>query len=201
MNVAVFAATDARLLKRGCESLIGICGGLVADRELNDMEIQFLRVWLRENEALANTWPGEVVLKRIEAALADGVVSAEERSYLVDTLKELVGGSFSETGAVPAQATSLPINADAEVAFPDQTFCFTGQFLYGTRSACEKAVTDRGGQIAPVSKKLKYLVVGELSSRDWKHTSFGTKIESALAWQSKGAALAIVSESKWVQSL
>jgi len=72
---AVAVATDARLLRRGTESLIGIASGMIADGELNNREIQFLSLWLSENQALATTWPGEVIYKRVREVLADGVIT------------------------------------------------------------------------------------------------------------------------------
>lgn len=177
---AVAAATEARLLRRGSESLIGIASGLIADGELNSKEIQFLSVWLTENRELATTWPGEVIYKRVVEVLADGVITLEERNYLQKSLTELVGGSFADDGAIAAEPTDLPVDASAIVLIPMLSFCFTGQFLFGTRSACEQAVTHRGGRISSVNRKLDFLVIGELSSRDWKYSSYGSKIESAM---------------------
>ena len=56
----IAVATDARLLRRSCESLLGIAAGLIADGDLNTQEVQFLSTWLSENPALAESWPGEV---------------------------------------------------------------------------------------------------------------------------------------------
>lgn len=200
-SVDVRVATEARLLKRSCESLLGICGGLVADGELNDLEISFLRTWLAEHSDLSASWPGEVVLRRIDLVLADGFISDAERAHLLATLRELVGGSFSESGAVPDGSTSLPVESHVVVEVPGRSFCFTGQFLFGTRNSCEKSVLDRGGTVLGIRKDLAFLVVGELSSRDWKYSSFGNKIESALSLKAKGSKLAIVSEAQWVQAL
>jgi NAD-dependent DNA ligase len=197
----VQVATESRLLKRSCESLLGICGGLVADGGLNDLEIKFLRTWLAEHAELAATWPGELVLLRIEHVLADGVVTEAERAHLLETLQQLVGGSFVDSGAVPSASTTLPIDEQVVVRVPGQSFCFTGQFLFGTRTLCEKSVLDRGGLVSGIRKDLDFLVVGEMSSRDWKYSSFGNKIEAALGLRAKGSPLAIVSEAQWVRSL
>ena len=43
-NYARQVSTDNRLLKRSCESLIGLCSGLMADGVLNDEEIGFLNL-------------------------------------------------------------------------------------------------------------------------------------------------------------
>jgi len=198
---AVDIATDARLLKRGSESLIGIASGLIADGELNNKEIQFLSLWLSENQALSTSWPGEVIYKRVREVLADGVITVEERDYLQKSLTELVGGAFCDDGAIAAGSTDLPVDQSAVVQIPSLAFCFTGQFLFGTRSACEQTVTQRGGRILSVSKKLDFLVIGELSSRDWKYSSFGTKIESAMKLKQEGVPLAIVTEAQWARAL
>ena len=198
----IASATESRLLKRSCESLIGICSGLVADGELNDREIVFLSTWLTENETIGRTWPGEVVVARIREVLADGMVTDVERKYLVETLQGLVGGAFAETGAVPNGANSLPVNDAVVVDVSARYFCFTGQFLFGTRSACERAVESRGGLVSPsATRKTEFLVIGELASRAWKNTSHGTKIEQALALQSQGVPIQIISEARWVDSL
>jgi NAD-dependent DNA ligase len=198
---AIQAVTDSRLLKRSCESLIGIAAGLIADGELNNKEIQFLSTWLAEHDEVAKTWPGEVIYKRVREVLADGVITGEERDYLQKTLTDLVGGSFSEDGAIASEPTDLPVDMEAIVEIPSASFCFTGQFLFGTRSACERTVEQRGGSIASVSRKLDFLVIGELSSRDWKYSSFGTKIQSAVQMKRDGAKLAIVSEAQWTRAL
>ena len=198
---SVFKATENRLLRRGSESLIGIASGLVADGDLNDKEIIFLSTWLSENHELSTTWPGEVIFKIVTEVLSDGLVTKEERDYLHKTLSELVGGSFADDGAISSESTSLPINEDVIFEIPLKSFCFTGQFLFGTRSACEKAVTSRGGRISGVNKKLDILVIGDLSSRDWKYSSFGGKIESAVKIRNDGSPLLIVSEKQWIHAL
>lgn len=201
-DFSVVGATESRLLRRSCESLIGICSGLVADGDLNDKEIIFLSTWLAENESIARTWPGEVVFAKIREVLADGIVSPEERAYLVNILEQLAGGSFAETGAVGFSSNGLPTDDSVEVEIPGRLFCFTGQFLFGTRASCEKAISARGGSAASnITQKTHYLVIGELASRSWKNTSHGTKIESAVGLQAQGVPICIISEAYWVRKL
>ena len=199
VNVDLVArVSNNRLLNRSCESLIGICSGLIADGELNDKEISYLRMWLLENIDLSKTWPAEVIFRRIEDVLADGLITSDERQYLVKTLEDLVGGSFSDTGAVPTGSSTLPINQNALVKIAGNSFCFTGQFIYGTRAACEKAVINLNGKITTtINKKTNYLVIGEMASRDWKHSSHGLKIEQAIESQMNGQNIQIVSEAMW----
>jgi len=49
--------------------------------------------------------------------------------------------------------------------------------------------------------QLDYLVVGGLGSPEWKNGSYGTKIEKAMGYKSKGAVIHVVHESQWVSSL
>ena len=200
-SIAVDVSTNSRLLARSCESLLGIAAGLIADGELNKIEVQYLSTWLADHPELSDSWPGEVVYKRVREALADGFLTAEELAYLQLTLQELVGGSFSEDGTVPTGANALPIDRSVDVGIPDRTFCFTGKFLYGTRNACERAVLARGGQLSSVQVALSFLVIGSLSSRDWKFSSHGTKIESAMRLKEAGSQIRIVSEDQWIAAL
>lgn len=201
-SIQRYVATENRLLKRSCEALLGICSGLIADGELNDKEIIFLSTWLAENEAISKTWPGEVVFAKVREVLADGVVSPEERAYLVNIIEQLAGGSFAETGAIGFNSNGLPTDDSVEVEISGRLFCFTGQFLFGTRTSCEKAIGARGGEAAPnITKKTHYLVIGELASRSWKNTSHGTKIENAVSLQAQGVPIRIISEAHWVRKL
>lgn len=199
---AMRAATDQRVLKRSCESLLGICAGLICDGSLNDEEIRYLDIWLRNNDQLSVTWPGEVVVACVQDILSDGLITEEEREYLRKSLSDLLGGALSETGAAGGTATRLPINNVETIKLAGSSFCFTGDFLFGTRKVCEKAVTERGGvACSSVKADLHYLVVGTMASRDWAHSSHGRKIEKALEYQKKGRPVLVVSEEQWVQFL
>lgn len=200
-SFSVLHATDSRLLVRSCESLLGIASGLIADGELNDKEIIFLSTWLAEHPELHKTWPGEVVYGRIKAVLADGIITPEERIHLESTLVELIGGRFAEDGTVPDGSTALPIDRNEVVLLKGKSFCFTGQFLFGTRKKCELTVMEKGGRVQSVTRKLDFLVVGELASKEWKYSAHGTKIESAIEMRKAGSAIKIVNEAQWLSAV
>ncbi len=195
--------TNARLLKRSCESLLGISAGLLADGKLNDQEIRFLDNWLSDNLALTSTWPGEVIFSRVKSILIDNKITEDEREHLKQTLSDLIGGTLQETGTASGAATSLPVDDDVcSIVIKGNRFCFTGNFLYGTRKACERAIIERGGVVTSGTRKdLDYLVVGTLASRDWAHTSHGRKIEKAMEYRKANCLIFIASEKQWVESL
>ena len=204
MSIGRLMSNEAHKLRKSCESLLGICTGLIADGKLNEQEIRFLDLWLKDNEDIATVWPGDVIARRVREILADDIVTDDELGHLQGTLKELIGGTLQDTGAISGLSTSLPINDDqaSPVIFKDASFCFTGNFLFGTRAACERAITQRGAiALDNVKKDLDYLVIGTMVSSDWANTSHGRKIEKAVEYQSKGCPILIISEAHWVKHL
>lgn len=172
----------------------------MADQVLNDQEILFLSGWLDGCQNVSLSWPGSVIRAQVQDVLADGVVTAEERAHLVDTLGQLLGGKLDEV-AEATFVSELPMDELQAIGVAGKQFCFTGDFVFGPRKACEDAVVRRGGLIANVTKKLDYLVVGGLGSPEWKHGSFGTKIEKAMQHKQAGTQLFIVHEDLWASAL
>jgi NAD-dependent DNA ligase len=187
--------------KQSLGALIGIASGLLADRTLSDAEIRFLHDWLDAHDEARFGWPGDIIHQRVEAVLADGVITEGERAYLVDTLQQLVGGS-PETVTQATHVTELAFDDIGPIVFEGCTFCLTGNFVYAPRNVCEAEVTKRGGIVkAGVSKKVRYVVVGSLGSPEWKHGSFGTKIEKAMDLRRQGTPIAVVKEAHWASAL
>lgn len=191
-----------RNLVKNINTLLGICSGLIADDALNETEIQFLTTWLSDNRNVTETWPGSVIKTRVDAIVADGRITADEQADLLETLKSVCGTQFTATGAAAAQASTLPVQELGHVEFANRRFCLTGQFLYGTRSKCSAAIAERGGIVQDnITHGLDYLIIGALTSPDWRQTNFGTKIAKAVERQQAGASLAIISEESWLSHL
>ncbi len=194
------AAAFRNELRTSCGALVGIVQGLMADKHLNDQEIRFLHAWLKDAEVLALTWPCTVICAQVEAVLEDGIITEEERDHLAETLRQLVGGRLDEV-AEASHVSELPLDRVDTVEVSGNIFCFTGDFVFGPRKNCEKAIEARGGSIGGVTKKLHCLVVGGLGSQEWKHGSFGIKIEKAIQHKQAGVPLLIVHEDIWAASL
>lgn len=194
------AAAFRNEMKQTCAALVGIVQGVLADGELHDREIAYLNNWLAQAENVSLVWPGSVIHAQIKHALADGLITPEERTHLISTLEALLGGALDHLAEAP-KVTSLAFDDLQVVEHKERSFCFTGDFVFGPRSVCEKAVVARGGSIAAVTKKLHYLVVGGLGSPEWKHGVFGTKIEKAIEHRQSGLPIRIVHEDTWANSL
>ena len=187
--------------RRSFGALIGIAQGLLCDRQLNDKEIYFLHDWLDHNVEIARRWPGDIVYTRVREVLLDGVVTEEERQFLIKTLLDLIGSDGADLPKA-AHATGLAYDDIHPLTFSEKYFCLTGDFVYGPRQSCEGSIKKRGGLISSgVTQRLTYLVVGSHGSPEWKHGSFGLKIEKAMEYKRSGRPLMIVREDCWIKSL
>mgnify|MGYP000152542351 CR=1 FL=1 len=182
--------------------LIGLCRGMLADDVLDDKEIFALQKWMEKCNGFIDVWPIYVLHEQIQEVLTDGVITEDERATLFTMMAKIVGGTMAETGAVDGLSSSLAIDEIDNIEFEDKEFCLTGRFAYGSRNDCKAEVVSRGGvAISRVTRTMHYLVIGSLSSRDWKQSSHGRKIEKAVELRKQGLPIKIVHEDVWVSLL
>lgn len=185
---------------RSLDELLGLAKGMAADGVINQLEAEFLHKWLVKNNDLNSTWSVNVINERVRHMLCDGVLDQEEQ-------QELFGLICSFTGQIPVEqelenmSSSLPLDdPPPSLTFNGSVYCFTGSFASGTRTDCHQATIKMGGEIkTSVSKKIDFLVIGVIGSRDWVHTSYGRKIEYAAQLRQDGHGIAIVSEDHWAR--
>lgn len=187
---------------KSAQVLTGIITGIVADGHLHDMEIQMLSTWISANPEVSQRWPGSAIARHLSEVLADGVITPEERAHLLQTLQQLVGSDFADSGAVDSDVAALPFDDNAATPLKESRICLTGEFVYGTRSACEKLAEKAGSvPVSAVSKKVHYLVVGTNISPQWVNTSYGTKILRAMELKQDGHTIGILRERHWLDLL
>ncbi len=125
--------------------------------------------------------------------------SREAGSYLVRAAK--AEREYREQTAARVLATRPLYDAqEPPVLFEGRVFIFTGEFEFGTRTRCERAVRERGGvipNIKEVSHVIDYLVVGSKGSERWKHETYGSKIEAAIVERHTHGKPAIITEGHW----
>jgi len=108
-------------LGRSLGALVGIAQGRLCDNYLSDAEIGFLDRWLVENDAIAYSWPGDVIHAPIKAALSAGRVSENDRAHLFQTLQQLIGGPAEELGS-SRHVTKLAFDEVPRMQFQGQSF-------------------------------------------------------------------------------
>lgn len=196
------AALRNRRLNKGIELLLGLVTGIIADSQLHDLEIQFLNTWLADHEDVAAVWPGSLIAQRLQATLADGIVTEDERQHLLATLTQMAVTDFANTGSASPEVMALPLDDQCLVALRDANVCLTGEFLFGTRTKCE-AISVKAGAVphGTVTRKTAFLIVGTNVSPHWAHTSYGRKIQQSIELQQDGGSIKIISERRWLDAL
>lgn len=197
---ALLAVHADRLIKRDLDQLLGICEFALQDGHIDQGEAESILRWLNNHRACLDTWPANVLFDRLRTMLADGVLDDEEQGELLSLVMNIARPRGRDGLVVPS---SLPLNDPAPtVIFDSHSFCFTGVFDFGSRADCQAAVSARGGVPSKgINKKLHYLVIGNIGSEVWKHTSFGSKIAKAVEYREDGVPLAIISETHWSSQL
>jgi len=193
----VTAFRSEAVADRQIDELIGLAKGVLADGVVSKVEAEFVLSWLETNRAARTFWPAKVLYPRLVAILADGILDHDEEQELLALIQQCVGGNAPAQGEA-SMSTALPITRpEPTIDFTDRAFCFTGKFYSGTRTWCEEQVVTRGARVGAITKDLSYLVIGEVGSRDWIHSTHGRKIEKAVDYKERGHGIAIVTEQHW----
>lgn len=187
-------------LDRAVDQLIDICSGIVAESVINTKVLVLLRTWMSEHREVCQSFPGNQIAHRVEIVMDDGVITTEEHLDLLETLQQISGNRFIEAGAADPERSAIPTDVDPVITFDGKRYCFTGKFAFGPRGRCEDAVTTRGAiSDKNVTQDLDYLVIGALVSKDWKHETYGQKIERALEIRERTQIRPVIlSEEQWI---
>jgi NAD-dependent DNA ligase len=189
---------DTHIDTRSMQTLMGLVNGIVADAQLNEMELRYLRTWLTEHPRLLSQWPACAIASWIHDICEDGIVTQAELEYVLGNLQQLASSDFASTGSTSAEPLRLPIDDSEPVNFQGATTVLTGEFMYGTRRRCEDLCIVLGSIVAPnVTKKTNVLVIGHRVSASWQHESYGAKIARAAELRSSGSPIRIISEQFW----
>lgn len=182
--------------------LNGLCKGLISDKTLSEEEIRYLDWWLTQNGTLKSNYPGKELYTLVKEILKDGVITTEESQTLHKALVDFTGCDL-ESGVVDGLSTKLPVDSDADIDLEGKVFCLKGVFMAGKRSHVEDILKRSNGLISnTVTKKIDYLVIGTLSSRDWRFSSHGRKIEKAISYRdNEGVGLKVISEEMLFDAL
>ncbi len=202
-NIAIINAIQQRIDTRSIQILIGICSGIIADKQIHEKELAYLHTWLLEHQDIIKHWPASAIYQRINRITSDGIITQDELDDMMQLLTQITGNHFSETGAAYAEGPALPVEDDPSIFFKDMLYCFTGEFLYGSRAACERVVLQLGAMpVDNVTLKTDYLVIGSKASDSWINETFGRKIKRAVELrETQKSEICIISEQQWFRAL
>jgi hypothetical protein len=190
---------DVRLNRRDVDEFLGLCRSACADGEISQAELDLLGSWIAKSSRIESM----PLVSQVRDLIADlnRDASATARATLLQVLQQLTGTVHHDGRATP---TSLAFTDPApELEFAGKRYCFTGDFDFGTRTACENAVLRRGGLIKKkITLNTDVLVVGSSATDSWLHSSYGLKISTAVRWRENGVVdIPVVSEEHWLQAI
>ncbi|MCX4187149.1 BRCT domain-containing protein [Methylophaga sp. OBS4] len=193
----------SRIKDRSIDELIGICKGILFDGAVSTGEAQHLLTWMQANPVIAEDWFGRDLYQRLLVFLEDGVIDEREEAVLLDLLNDITGRSEINVDGQNA-ATTLPLCPDppTEIIIDGCHFALTGNFAYGKRKDVEKLIIDNGGFVKKnPNRKCHYLVIGDVGSNAWMHSSFGRKIEEAVTVRDGGHSISIITEAHFFEHI
>lgn len=196
---------SVRMDRRAADALAGLAAGITADGVVTLEEAKFLQGWLHSNLAHLDDPVINLLYRRLNLMLQDGMLDADESADLLSILRRFGGLELarSTSAATYAAPNDLPFNHPApELVWQSRLFVFTGTMAYGPRKACQQLVEERGGLIgSSVNKGTHYLVVGSIGNEQWRHSSYGLKIMKAVELREAGVPIAILGEDSWQQTM
>lgn len=174
---------------KSLQVLQGYLLGITADGVLTDDEVTGLKSWMDDNNSLAGNYPFDVVMKSLDKVLEDGVITQDERDYLLALYKKF---------------TAPVENAEHEIicSLEGVHCCVTGEFEFGERKAVEQYISERGGICDKcVKKATNYVIVGSKGSDAWKHGNYGGKVKKAMELKENGININIISEEDFFKEV
>lgn len=191
--------SSERVRRRLVDELSGLSSGLLADGHLSDSEIFFLMNWMDKNQELMTDWPFDKLVGLLNQAVIRGEVIEAKRSELIAFLTELSNAVF--TDSEERLSSILPL-CNPVPCVQTGNFVFTGKFEKGSRAKCTDLTTAKGAVVQPrVRKDTNFVVIGSFVSEDWKHSTYGSKIERAVELRDSGTGVSIISEEVWLHWL
>ncbi len=124
----------------------------------------------------------ESLLSIIWSAIDDDVITVDEKMEILKECRKI--------------ADPVIRNTELPIKIAGGRFVLTGEFEHGDDAEIVSRIVKAGGEAhknAPCTKD-SYVVVGNLGSKRWAFGDYGTKVDKAVAMQSKGCEILIISE-------
>lgn len=114
--------TTKSIFEKAINSLIGIIEGITIDSKINDQEVIFLQAWIDDHRIRADKHPFTELFPVLENALADNVVTSEEKEDILWLCKKLTSTQYFNQATADMQklhAVLAAIAADGEISIDE----------------------------------------------------------------------------------
>ncbi len=114
--------TSRAQLDKAVNSLLGIIEGISIDGAINTSELAFLRLWLGDHAELENRHPFNELVPVVQAAVADGVLTQDEREDIIWLCERLRATEYYEKTTADLQRLHAMLGgivADGHISEPE----------------------------------------------------------------------------------
>ena len=181
------------MIEKKLKELLSVCRGLIEDGILLENEVHYLNRWLQANARVTSRFPGQQVAARLKRIYADGIITEEEKTELLELLRKATRDP-AQPRASPATSVELPFDLPApEVQFMNRNFCLAGRFFSGSARWCRNRIGQRGGEVHDQpNPSTDYLVIGAAGDIEPIVLTKATMLREKLK---------IISEEHWLKAL
>ena len=95
--------TGRSRLEKAVNSLLGIVEGISVDGRINNREIAFLETWLEDHREVEQTHPFNELVPVINSALADGIITDDEKQDILWLCEKLRSVEFIDAATADMQ--------------------------------------------------------------------------------------------------
>ncbi|MFC5548553.1 BRCT domain-containing protein [Massilia aerilata] len=95
--------TGRARLEKAINSLIGLIEGIAIDGTVNEKELAYVEAWLNENRQLQYSHPFNELIPVVDAAIADGILTDDERQNILWLCEKLMSADFFDTATADMQ--------------------------------------------------------------------------------------------------
>jgi len=188
--------------KARIDEFLSMLRAICADGIIIQPEISRVEQWITANRDISKAFPIKPVYHRIRGAVKDNVIDGEELAKLDELVTEISNDNYTQTGDVDGSIGQVFCDDVEHFSFEGKTFCFAGNFLSGTRKQCQIEAEIRGACVkSSISADVDVLVIGSVTSLNWRYEDFGRKVERAISLRAETGKPVILSEDQWTSLL
>lgn len=94
---------DKPTLVKSLNSLYGIVTGIVADRIINESELQLIEKWIKEYDKFSDSYPYKTIYPKVKTMLSDGKLTSKEKNKLISISQQYMPENNFSTATLPMQ--------------------------------------------------------------------------------------------------
>ncbi len=205
-DIVVFRSKN---LKQNCQKteinrFMGYCSGIACDDLITLEEAQGVLNMAAASPSVLEDPISRTIVVCCADSVDDGVIDPGESQEICRAITRLVGDCYADTGI--SSLGYVPVFEEATLSsiddFENSLLVLTGNFETKPRRILEDYLAACGARAkSSPCKKTNFVIIANESSRDWKYTHKGTKIEKAIKLREASGKPEFISETQLMKLL